>query len=81
MKTSDSIAAIAPALVLALSEIEGAPKTAVNDAFKKGNKEGSKYATLGDAIDASKAILAKNGITSMQGLGTINNGHPPRNNQ
>lgn len=60
MNRSDSIATIAPALVAALSKIEGAAKKATNGGFK------TKYATLETVIDASKGILAENGITLIQ---------------
>jgi hypothetical protein len=60
MKHSDTLAAIAPALVKALSKIEGAAKTATNGGFK------TKYATLETVIDASRDVLAENGLTLIQ---------------
>lgn len=68
MKTSSSIAKIAPALVKALSEIGGVGKAADNTFFK------SKYATLENVIDASKPILTANGITLIQFPSSFNQG-------
>lgn len=60
MKSSASIATLAPALVKALAEIGGVAKGKTNPAFK------SKYATLESVIEASKGILASHGIALMQ---------------
>jgi hypothetical protein len=60
MKTSDTLTKIAPALVAALSKIEGAAKTATNGGFK------TKYATLETVIDASRDILSEHGLTLIQ---------------
>lgn len=73
MRTTPTIAAIAPALVKALSEIEGASKDAANDAFKKNNK-GTKYATLDAVISASRETLAKHGLALMQWPGHLEGG-------
>lgn len=61
MNRSDSIATIAPALVKALSKIEGVAKTKANPGFK-----GTKYADLEAVIDASKDILTEHGLTILQ---------------
>lgn len=68
MNRSDSIATIAPALVAALSKIEGAAKSANNPHFK------TKYADLGSVIDASKDVLTEHGITLIQLPGACVNG-------
>lgn len=60
MKSSASIATLAPALVAALAEIGGVAKGKTNPHFK------SKYATLENVIEASKGILANHGIALMQ---------------
>lgn len=60
MKSSASIAKLAPALVAALAEIGGVAKGKTNPHFK------SKYATLENVIEASKGILAANGIALLQ---------------
>jgi hypothetical protein len=60
MRTSDSIAKIAPALVKAQSAMQAALKDATNPHFK------SKYADLGAVIDAVKGPLIANGILFMQ---------------
>lgn len=60
MKTSETLTKIAPALVKALSEIEGAAKSASNSHFR------SKYATLENVIDASRDVLKKHGLCLMQ---------------
>ena len=60
MKSSASIAKLAPALVAALAEIGGVSKGKTNPHFK------SKYATLESVIEASKSILASHGIALLQ---------------
>lgn len=60
MKTSESIAKIAPALVGAQEEIRFAVKDSTNPHFK------SRYADLGSVIDAIKKCLNDNGIAFMQ---------------
>jgi hypothetical protein len=60
MNRSDTLGLIAPALVKALAKIEGAAKKATNGGFK------TKYATLETVIDASKDILAAEGLTLIQ---------------
>lgn len=60
MKSSATIATIAPALVAALAEIGGVAKGKTNPHFR------SKYATLESVIEASKGILASHGIALMQ---------------
>jgi hypothetical protein len=49
----------------------GVAKTADNDGFKKNGKA-SKYATLSDCIDASRAALSANGLCVIQGPGATN---------
>lgn len=68
MKTSETIAQIAPALVKALAKIEGAAKSARNDHFK------SRYATLEAVIDASKDVLAQHQLCLLQFPGALVNG-------
>ena len=70
MRTSETIAAIAPAIVAAFGKIEGAAKSAKNEAFKRGNTV-STYATLADAIKASQSVLAENGLATIQGVGEL----------
>lgn len=60
MKTSESIAKIAAALVKAQAAIEYASKTAANPHLK------NKYADLGDVIQAVKPALVANGIAYIQ---------------
>jgi hypothetical protein len=62
LNKSDSIAAIAPALVKAQAEIKAALKDATNPHFK------SKYADLSSVVEAVKAPLLKNGIAFLQGI-------------
>lgn len=69
MNRSDSLVKIAPALVKALSEIDGVAKTKANLGFK-----GSKYATLEAVIDASKEALTLHGLTVLQFAGPTTNG-------
>jgi hypothetical protein len=73
MKTSPSIATIAPALVAALAEIDSAEKDGSSDAFKRNGKP-FRYTTLDSVIEASKAILTKNGLAIMQWPGELVNG-------
>lgn len=68
MKTSESIANIAPALLKAQKEIGGAKKGATNPFFK------SKYADLGSVMEACKDALNDNDITVLQPVGTDENG-------
>lgn len=68
MKQSDSIAKISPDLVVALAEIEGAAKSAVNPHFR------SKYANLEAVVDGSRDILAKHHCAVMQGAGHVVDG-------
>lgn len=63
MKTSESIKAIAPALLAAQQAIEAATKDAVNPHFKH------KYADLQAVIGAVKEPLNDNGIVFLQALG------------
>lgn len=68
MRHSESLTKIAPALVLALQEIDGVAKGADNPFFK------SKYATLENVIDASKPVLGKHGIVLIQFPGAFSGG-------
>lgn len=68
MNKSDSIEKLAPALVMAIAEIEGASKSSVNGHFN------SKYADLSAVISASKEILAKHDLTLIQFPGPLGNG-------
>jgi len=65
MKTSESIAKMAPDLVAALTEIGGVSKGTENGHFK------TKYADLSAVIDTSKPILAKHNIGLMQFPGEL----------
>jgi hypothetical protein len=65
MRSSDSLSNIAPALVAALGEIEGAAKKAKNPHFK------SSYANLETVIDASRDVLTGHGLTVLQGPGAM----------
>ena len=62
MNKSDSIAAIAPALIKAQLEIKAALKDSTNPHFR------SKYADLSSVVDAVKVPLLKNGIAFLQGV-------------
>ncbi|MFZ4411476.1 MAG: ERF family protein [Bacteroidales bacterium] len=65
MKTSESIAKIAPALVKAQSEMSGAVKSANNPFFK------SKYSDLNAVREACIPALAANGLSVLQPTVTI----------
>ena len=65
MKTSETVAAISPALVKALSQIGGAKKDGTNPHFKNA------YASLGSVIEASRDVLAANDLVALQGVGEI----------
>jgi hypothetical protein len=60
MKTSQTITAIAPALVAALAEIEAVRKDSQNPFLK------NKYASLDAIIAASKPVLFKHKLAAMQ---------------
>lgn len=60
MNKSDTIAALAAAMAKAQAEIEGAAKDKVNPHFR------SKYADLGNVVDAIKPALAKHGLSFIQ---------------
>jgi len=66
MRSSDTLAAISPALVAAINAIEGVKKGANNPAFK-----GTKYATLEAVIEASHEHLAANKLAILQGPGMM----------
>lgn len=61
MKTSESLAAIAPALVKASAELRAVVKDRVNPHFK------SSYASLDQIMEAVRPTLAKHGLTLVQG--------------
>lgn len=63
MKQSDSIAALAPALVAALAELEGVKKDSKNPHFKND------YASLEAVSEASRPILAKHDLCAFQSPG------------
>lgn len=65
MHTSETLAAISPALVGAISKIEGAVKDKKNDHFK------NRYATLEACIEASRDTLAEHGLCIVQGPGEM----------
>lgn len=60
MRHSETLGAIAPALVKALARIKGAEKDSKNPHFKND------YASLESVINASKEILASEGVTLLQ---------------
>lgn len=66
MKTSDSIAKLAPALLKAQREVKAAVKTGTNPHFK------NRYAPLEEVISACKDSLNANGITFLQGAEPTN---------
>lgn len=68
MQRSATTAAISPALVKALGAIKGAAKDRKNPHFKND------YATLESVIEASRDILAENGLCVIQGLGAVEAG-------
>lgn len=63
MQTSESIVAIAPALVKAQAMIEPAPKSAENPHF------GSKYTPLNGVWEAIKSALSENDLCIVQTFG------------
>ena len=71
MRSSDTLTKISPALVSAVNSMAGVAKTTENDGFKKNGKA-SKYATLADCIEASRAALSANGLCVIQGPGATN---------
>lgn len=60
MKSSDTLAALAPAFAKAQGAIEGAMKDKTNPAFR------SKYADLGACWDACRDELTRNGLSVIQ---------------
>jgi hypothetical protein len=67
-ETSDSLAAIGPALAKAQGSVEGATKGKVNPAFK------SKYADLASVWEACRDALTENGLSVVQSPGEIAEG-------
>ena len=65
MKTSESIAKMAPDLVAALAEIEGVSKGATNPHFN------SKFADLSTVIGTSKPILSRHNLALLQFPGEL----------
>ena len=61
MKTSDSLANLAPALVKASAELRAITKDSTNPHFR------STYASLDTIIDTVRPVLAKHGLTVVQG--------------
>jgi hypothetical protein len=61
MTTSETIRAIAPALIKAQSQMQGITKEGKNPAFK------SKYVTLDSILDTLRPILTSNGLMLTQG--------------
>ena len=60
MKTSNSIGAIAPALVAAAAELQPVSKDATNPAFR------NKYATLDAIMEQVRPVLARHGLAVLQ---------------
>jgi hypothetical protein len=67
-ETSDTLAAIAPALAAAQGAVEGAVKGKANPAFK------SKYADLSSVWEACREALTTNGLSVIQSPGEIADG-------
>lgn len=65
MKSSDTLAAISPALVAALAEMRGVAKDSKNPHFKND------YASLEAVIETARPVLANYGLAFMQGLGAF----------
>ena len=61
MTTSETIGAIAPALIKAQSQMQGIIKEGKNPAFR------SKYVTLDSILDTLRPILTSNGLMLTQG--------------
>ena len=61
MRQSDTIEALAKALVAAQGELEPVPKTAVNPHFR------SRFAPLDAIVKATQPVLAKHGLSVLQG--------------
>lgn len=61
MKTSDSLASLAPALVKASAELRAVGKDRTNPHFK------STYASLDAIMEAVRPVLTKHGLTLLQG--------------
>ncbi len=70
IKTSDTIKAIAAALLKFQGSVEGVSKTAENPAFKRGGKT-LRYATLENVRDTAVPELQKVGIVFLQSAGAI----------
>jgi hypothetical protein len=70
MKTSDTVSAIASALVKAQAVMHGAAKDGVNPQFKS-SATGGRYATLANVIDACRKPLTDHGIAFLQAPGAI----------
>lgn len=68
MRYSDALDKIAPALVKALASITGAAKDSTNPYFT------SRYASLESVIDASREVLAENGLAVIQLPGDLTGG-------
>lgn len=62
MKSSESIASIAPALIKAQGEMQSVTKQGTNPAFR------SKYMTLDSILDAVRPILTKHNLMLTQGM-------------
>lgn len=65
MRTSETVAAISPALVAALSELKGAPKDSKNPHFRND------YASLESVIETARPVLTKHKLAVFQGPGAI----------
>jgi hypothetical protein len=70
MKTSDTVSAIAAALVKAQAVMHGASKDGVNPQFRT-SATGGRYATLAAVIDACRKPLTDHGIAFLQAPGAI----------
>jgi hypothetical protein len=65
MKTSDTVSAIAAALVKAQAVMHGAARDSANPQFKKP------YASIASVIDACRGPLTENGIAFLQAPGAL----------
>lgn len=68
MRTSESIASIAPALLAAQKELENIPKSGINTFYKSPqHPNGYPHMTLDDILNACKKVLNKHGVIILQG--------------
>lgn len=73
LKWSDTLAAIAPAMAKAQSEVEGARKDSSNPAFKRDGKPLG-YADLTSVWEACREAVSANGLSIIQSPGLVIDG-------